>query len=254
MRTLILVHGACHGGWCWERVTPRLEAAGLRVLAPDLPEVGPDERDPIARWGEIVAGLAARQEGRVVLAGHSRGGGVISAAAEAAPEAIDGLIYVAASLLPRGQTMAGAWRAFSDEDAEWIDPAADGTSFTIRADAYHRLFCPMSDAATAGGAQARLGSEPMAAFKAPLRISDARFGRIPRAYIETSRDQIIPLAFQRSMQAALPCAPVITLDADHSPFLAMPGQLAEALAALAGGGIKGVGKRHLSALKNAAQG
>jgi pimeloyl-ACP methyl ester carboxylesterase len=235
MTTLIFVHGACHGGWCWEHVTPFLEAAGLQVLAPDLPEIGPGERDPIARWGGFVAELAGRQEGRVVLAGHSRGGVVISAAAEIAPDAIDGLIYVAASLLQNGQTMTGAWRAFSSADADWVDPAPDGQSFKIRADAYHRLFCPMSDAGTAARAQARLGSEPMAAFKAPLRISDERYGSIPRAYVETSRDQIIPLAFQRVMQGALPCDPVITLDADHSPFLAMPVQLANVLVALAGG-------------------
>lgn len=246
MTTLILIHGACHGGWCWERVTPLLDAAGLHVLAPDLPEWQPGAGDPIGFWGDFVAGLArkATAHGPVVLCGHSRGGVVISAAAEAAPEAISGLVYLAASLLPRGQTLTGAWRAFSSADAEWIDPAPDGQSFAIRADAYRRLFCPMSDAATAAAAQARLGTEPMAAFRTPLRISDTRFGIVPRTYIETIRDEIIPLTFQRTMQAALPCRAVVTLDSDHSPFFAMPAQLADALLGLVRGGIGGVGDEH----------
>ena len=32
----VLVHGAWHGGWCWERVAPLLEAAGHKVYAPTL--------------------------------------------------------------------------------------------------------------------------------------------------------------------------------------------------------------------------
>jgi pimeloyl-ACP methyl ester carboxylesterase len=158
---------------------------------------------------------------------------VISTAAEAAPEAIDRLIYLAASLLPRGQTMNGAWRAFTDRPAEWIASDAEGLSFTIAEGAYHRLFCPDSDAETAARAEKRLRAEPIAAFMAPMRITPRRFGCIPRAYIEARRDQIIPLDFQRAMQARLPCEQVVRLDADHSPFLAMPGPLAEALAALA---------------------
>jgi len=231
MTTLILVHGACHGGWCWERVMPLLEAEGVRVLAPDLPEWQPGARDPIGFWGEFVADLARAQapEDRVILCGHSRGGVVISAAAEAAPEAVSGLIYLAASLLPRGQTLTGTWRAYTDLAAEWVAPEPDEASFRIAPGCYQRMFCPDSDTATAAQAEARLRTEPFAAFATPMRITPERFGSVPRAYVETSRDMVIPLDFQRRMEAALPCDPVVTLDADHSPFLAMPERLAEVL-------------------------
>src|SRR5690348_13536938 len=34
--TFVFVHGAWHGGWCWQRVTDRLTAHGHRVFAPTL--------------------------------------------------------------------------------------------------------------------------------------------------------------------------------------------------------------------------
>ena len=36
MATFVLVHGGWHGGWCWQKVIPFLEAAGHEVYAPTL--------------------------------------------------------------------------------------------------------------------------------------------------------------------------------------------------------------------------
>ena len=46
MATFILVHGAGHGGWCWEKVQPILEGHGHKVCAPDLPGLGKDQTPP----------------------------------------------------------------------------------------------------------------------------------------------------------------------------------------------------------------
>ena len=40
MTTFVLIHGAWHGGWCWNRVTPILRAAGHEVYAPTLTGLG----------------------------------------------------------------------------------------------------------------------------------------------------------------------------------------------------------------------
>ena len=62
-----------------------------------------------------------------------------------------------------------------------------------------------------------------------MTVTASRFGSVPRAYIETTRDRTVTLASQRRMQAALPCMPVLTLDTDHSPFLSQPEALARIL-------------------------
>ncbi|MBT3401808.1 MAG: alpha/beta fold hydrolase, partial [Rhodospirillaceae bacterium] len=40
MSIYILVHGAYHGGWCYERIMPLLETAGHTAIAVDLPGHG----------------------------------------------------------------------------------------------------------------------------------------------------------------------------------------------------------------------
>ena len=87
-QTVLLVHGAWHGAWAWDRVLARLRSAGVEALAVDLPGHG---GDPVA-FGDLHGDAArVRQEldrmGRdVVLVGHSYGGGVaLSAAVCGAP-------------------------------------------------------------------------------------------------------------------------------------------------------------------------
>jgi len=41
--TYVLIHGAWHGSWCWEKVIHLLEKAGHKVIAPDLPGHGKDK-------------------------------------------------------------------------------------------------------------------------------------------------------------------------------------------------------------------
>ena len=77
MAIFILVHGAGHGGWCWERVVPLLEARGHKVCAPDLPGLGKDQTPPanvqLADNVERISRLLDKMEEPVVLVGHARG-------------------------------------------------------------------------------------------------------------------------------------------------------------------------------------
>ncbi len=65
-----------------------------------------------------------------------------------------------------------------------------------------------------------------------VALTPQRFGRVPRAYIETSDDQAVPLTMQRGMVANTPCGEVRSLATGHSPFFSAPAALADALASL----------------------
>ena len=43
MATFVLIHGAWHGSWCWDKVRPILEQSGHAVETPDLPGHGEDK-------------------------------------------------------------------------------------------------------------------------------------------------------------------------------------------------------------------
>ena len=71
MTTFCLVHGAWHGGWCFERLAPELEARGGRVVAPDLP--CEDVEAGVSAYADVVDAALGDAED-VVLVGHSLGG------------------------------------------------------------------------------------------------------------------------------------------------------------------------------------
>ena len=237
MATFILVHGGAHGGWCWEKLVPVLEARGHRALAPDLAGMGED-RTPAAevtmrRWGEDIAALAREQAEPAVLVGHSRGGPVISEAGELAPEAVLGLVYLTAVLLRDGMSASDSFASVDPVLMQGTRPSEDGSSFLIERDTADRAFYHRASREDADEALDRLCPEPIAPNQQPISVTEGRWGRLPRAYIECSDDRALRLATQRQMQAALPCDPVITLDSDHSPFLHMPEAVADALETIA---------------------
>ena len=100
MATFVLVHGGWHGGWCWQKVIPFLEAAGHAVYAPTLtglaeraselsPDVGVD-----THIEDIVGLLQEKNLRGVILVGHSYGGMVITGVVDAVPERIAHLVYL----------------------------------------------------------------------------------------------------------------------------------------------------------------
>ena len=50
MKPVVLVHGAYHGAWCWEKVERGLQAAGIDVVSVDLPGHG-DSKEPLTDLG-----------------------------------------------------------------------------------------------------------------------------------------------------------------------------------------------------------
>jgi pimeloyl-ACP methyl ester carboxylesterase len=235
--TFVLIAGAWHGAWCWVKLQPLLESQGHRVLTPELPGTGGDPTDPagvtLETWARFVAGIVESEREPVTLVGHSRGGIVISRTAELVPERLRQLVYLSAYLVPAGGSLAETAR--TDENSlvpPNMIPAVGGHTCHLREDVIRAaLFGQCSDA-DYEYARARMTPEPLKPLVTKLRVSAARFGQVPRAYVECSLDRTVTLPAQRRMQAELPCDPVLTLDSDHSPFLSHPQELARVLGGL----------------------
>src|ERR1700750_3159838 len=86
----VLVHGAWHGGWCWDKFTPLLKSAGHQVFTPTLTGLGErshlltSQTDLMTHVQDIVNVLEYENLNDVILVGHSYAGMVISGVAEKA--------------------------------------------------------------------------------------------------------------------------------------------------------------------------
>lgn len=232
--SILLVHGAAHGAWCWERVVPHLQRLGFHVDAIDLPgRAGGGRagwRISLETFAKAVAARAQAANSPVVAVGHSMGGQVISAAAELAPAAFERLVYLSAFLPRHGDSVASLGAEDTDSDlARAVHASMLTGTVTINPQTCGPVFYGDCSAEDLDWARARLVPESLRPSITKIRLSDARFGRAPRSYIRCTQDRALSIQMQDRMIGRQRCERVVTLDASHSPFLSMPERLAHAI-------------------------
>ncbi|KAG2603188.1 probable esterase PIR7A [Panicum virgatum] len=118
----VLVHGVCHGAWCWYRVATLLSSAGHRVTALDMAACGasPARAEEVASFEEysrpLLDTVAALPPGeQVVLVGHSFGGQSLALAMERCPDSVAVAVFASAAMPALGKPMAFVLQEFSQE-------------------------------------------------------------------------------------------------------------------------------------------
>ncbi|KAK8951442.1 Methylesterase 3 [Platanthera zijinensis] len=102
MRRIILVHGSCHGAWCWYKVVAMLRTQGYAAAAIDLAACGADPRrlpQDVSSFDEYTRPLmdlvAAVPDGeKVVLVGHMFGGLSLASVMDAFPEKVAAAVFL----------------------------------------------------------------------------------------------------------------------------------------------------------------
>ncbi|MFC0438460.1 alpha/beta fold hydrolase [Kutzneria buriramensis] len=216
-KNILLVHGAWHGAWCWDELTPHLERHGWRVFTVDLPSTWSDPEVGMYDDAEVVGEALGAIDGPVTVLGHSYGGVPMSEAAETAPN-VERLIYLAAQMLEVGEALVtplgGPWFP-----ADWrMVPVPD----QITDAAYFDVPTELAAATTA-----RLRPQSARAFTdAQTRAS---WQKLPSALIACDDDRNIPEVFiKRAIDDEMPTL-VRRLPGGHSPFLARPAELADVI-------------------------
>ncbi|WP_306154074.1 alpha/beta fold hydrolase [Roseovarius sp. MMSF_3281] len=227
MSEILLVHGSCHGAWCWRDVIPELTNMGHRVNAIDLPGHGATP----CPLGEVTLDLYAQAildaiETPAVVVGHSMGGFPISAAAQAAPAKIARLVYLCAYAPRDGVSLVDMrMEAPRQPLLEAIEKTPDGLGFTFRDSHLAKALYHDCPEGTVDYARQNLCVQAIKPQATPIRLGKAH-ASVPKTYIRCDDDQAIPPEHQRSMTAGWPAQDVHALPASHSPFFSMPGRLA----------------------------
>ena len=231
MSDFLLIHGSCHGAWCWDDLIPALEALGHTARAIDLPSHGAD-KTPVK---DVTLDLYARAiidaiDTPVTLVGHSMAGYPITAAAELAPEKISKLIYLCAYVPKAGMTLGDRRKSAPTQPLiEAIRICDDRISFEIDPTMAAEKFYNDVEPARAAWAVSKLGPQPIAPQETVLAVTET----LPRHYIRCLDDRTIPPAFQVTMTQDWPAETVSEMHSSHSPFLSDPIGLAKLLSRVA---------------------
>jgi pimeloyl-ACP methyl ester carboxylesterase len=210
---IVLVHGAWHGSWCWDLLRRELAALGRPSHVVDLPSMtGPAHG--LDADAKVIREKVDSIDGPVLLVGHSYGGIPTSQAAVGARN-IARLVYLAAFMLDDGQPSGADVPA----DVELLPPPDD---------AIDMLYADVP-ADLARDAVSRL--RPLSAQATRDLQAGAGWREIPSTYVRCERDKAVPPAAQEQMSRQ--ATEIRRLDADHSPFLSMPAELAALLEELA---------------------
>lgn len=213
-----------------------LAGAGHRALAIDLPSHG-DDSTPVADVtlsvyaDRICQAIDAESEGRVILVGHSMGGLVISQAAEYRSDRLQSLVYLTAMLPAPGDTRVEPPEVPAVQ--QYLTPSPDGDAVEISADGARQVFFGDCSDADIALAEDRLCPQASALFESPLELSNAKFGSVPRYYIECLKDIALAPEVQRRFYERTPCRRVYPLETSHSPFFSQPHELSKILCEIA---------------------
>ncbi|WP_377193351.1 alpha/beta fold hydrolase [Ruegeria meonggei] len=234
MADFLLVHGSCHGAWCWRDLIPALEALGHAAQTVDMPSHGSDPT-PIAQvtLDSCRDAVLAGSTPDTIIVGHSWGGYPISAAAEANPDAMRALVYLCAYVPRDGLSMVEMRkRAPRQMFADAVEKSTDGLSYTVRPDRVQELFYHDCPPETVPYSLARLCPQPIAPQDTPLALSK-RFAGVPKAYIRATDDRTIPPEYEEEMSRVAQEGLRRVINSSHSPFFSHPGELAAILDDLA---------------------
>lgn len=232
--TIALVHGAFCDSHAWDAVAGKLQASGYKVININLPgrpgtALGPKEAT-LDRYRQTVLTALQGETSPVVLVGHSFAGITISNVGEAAPEKVKTLVYFAAYLPKDGDSLLKL--AHEDRDGK-IGPIlkpdeANGLLLIDKA-ASVDVFLNDGSEKLRSVFPSLVIDEPLAPLATPARVSAARFGKIDKAYIRTSKDQVISPYLQSAMLAATPVRLTQTVDTGHLGLLTDPTGVAKAI-------------------------
>lgn len=229
MTTFALVHGAWHGAWSWDSVTPALEQCGHRVVTMDLPS-----EDPSAGFDDYATVVcdALRGEDDVVLVGHSMAGQTIPLVAARRP--VRHLVYLCGIPPEIGRSLGeqGSRDRMLNPVYEtgMSEPDAQNVWHWVDRDLARDLMYADCDDATVAATFDRL--RPQALYPLTPPCSLTAFPAVASTYVVCADDRILDPVWSRKVARERLGAELVELEGGHSPLLSRPHDVVAVLLSL----------------------
>lgn len=223
VKNIVLVHGAWGDVSGWEGVYKVLKSKGYHV------DVVSNSDLSLTDDAASVRAVLARQNGPVILVGHSYGGAVITQAGDTSNVA--GLVYVSAFAPDAGESLASLGKSAPPNPESGILAPVSGLVWYDMAK-FYKDFCPDLPAAQAdfmAHSQTPIGIQ---AIITPL--TNVAWKNKPSWYIVSTEDRMIPPDAERFM-AKRAKAKVTEIKASHVAFISHPQEVAAVIIAAANG-------------------
>ena len=166
MTNYVLVHGAWHAGWAWDRVAPTLRREGHRVLIPDLPSAsGTSLADHVAVVRDAIESLPAP----VTVVAHSYAGVVAPQSVAATdPDHVEALVLVDGWVAAAGQSLLDV---APDWFEDWCRESAVGSGDRAVIPAPPASILGLEDEALVDFVESRMSAQPLRTFSDPATVT-----------------------------------------------------------------------------------
>lgn len=221
--TYVLVHGAWADESAWGFVRNQL-AIHANVVVVNLPAHGADNTYGVGiglnHYVKTVTDTINKQDGKVILVGHSMAGVIISQVAENIPDRIDKLIYVSAYLPKNGESVQSINTAYyENKPPDIFEFNNDYSLISIKKDLIPKVVCADCPDYMKDVLKKYHRAEPVKGFNDTVNLSN-NFSKIPKYYISTKNDNAVPYDLQQKMiKANSNIIKVFEMNTSHLPFV-----------------------------------
>ncbi|WP_426147105.1 alpha/beta fold hydrolase [Polaromonas sp. DSR2-3-2] len=238
MANFVLVHGAWHGGWCWQRVTKALQQDGHRVHAVTLTGLG--ERAHLlspaitldTHIDDVLKLIEVEELADVVLAVHSYAGMIGTAVADRLGQRIRHLVYVDAVLPKPGESWSSTQSSATQQQR--LAAAQSSRHFSFPPPDPEIFGLMDADREWVGRRQT---PHPGNTYQAPLQFDAQRVAAVARSFVSCTQPALATIEPSRLRAqdplfwngAWLPKAHYVELQTGHDPMISEPAALARIL-------------------------
>jgi pimeloyl-ACP methyl ester carboxylesterase len=217
-KQFLLIHGAWHGGWCWDGVITELEKAGHKATALTLPGHHPDDDRSQIQFSDyvnkIIVALKEQSE-PVIMVGHSSAGFLLQAAAPKVSDKVEGLIFLNAFILPNGKSQ---FDLVPPEVSKGMIAAAKASldnCVPIMEEFIREVLMEAEPADLQDALISRLVPQPIALFTTPVDTRDFDQFSVPKAIVFCKKDASMPPGVYLEMAKSLGKYKLVELDGGH---------------------------------------